>query len=120
MVQFVFSQRLAIARTVLMDPPILILDDSTSSVDTMTEEKIQQALADLMKNRTTFVIAHRLSTIRDADSVIVLDQGRIVEHGTHDDLSTQNGHYRRIYDLQFGGHLVEEASMLVGAGGSHK
>ena len=113
-------QRLAIARTVLMDPPILILDDSTSSVDTMTEEKIQQALADLMKNRTTFVIAHRLSTIRDADSVIVLDQGRIVEHGTHDDLSTQNGHYRRIYDLQFGGHLVEEASMLVGAGGSHK
>jgi len=113
-------QRLAIARTVLMDPPILILDDSTSSVDTMTEEKIQQALADLMKKRTTFVIAHRLSTIRDADSVIVLDQGRIVEQGTHDDLSTQNGHYRRIYDLQFGGHLVEEASMLVGAGGSHK
>ena len=113
-------QRLAIARTILMDPPILILDDSTSSVDTMTEEKIQQALADLMKNRTTFVIAHRLSTIRDADSVIVLNQGRTVEQGTHDELSTKNGYYRRIYDLQFGGHLVEEASILVGAGGSHK
>ena len=93
-------QRLAIARTVLMDPPILILDDSTSSVDVGTEALIQRALADVMRDRTTFVIAHRLSTVRNADLILVLEQGEIVERGTHDELLMADGPYRRIYDLQ--------------------
>ena len=93
-------QRLAIARTILLDPPILILDDSTSSVDVGTEYQIQKALAEVVKGRTTFVIAHRLSTIRNADKILVLDRGRIVERGTHDGLLTQDGYYRRIHDLQ--------------------
>ena len=93
-------QRLAIARTILLDPPILILDDSTSSVDVGTEYQIQRALAEVVKGRTTFVIAHRLSTIRNADKILVLDRGRIVERGTHDGLLAQDGYYRRIHDLQ--------------------
>ena len=93
-------QRLSIARTVLLDPPILILDDSTSSVDVGTEYQIQKALAEVVKGRTTFVIAHRLSTIRDADKILVLERGRIVERGTHDDLLARDGYYRRIHDLQ--------------------
>ena len=93
-------QRLAIARTILLDPPILILDDSTSSVDVGTEFMIQQALADVIKGRTTFVIAHRLSTVRKADLILVLDEGRIVERGTHKALMEMDGFYRRIYDLQ--------------------
>ena len=93
-------QRLAIARTVLMDPPILILDDSTSSVDVGTEALIQRALADVMRDRTTFVIAHRLSTVRNADLILVLDRGRIVERGTHGELLAYGGMYRRIHDLQ--------------------
>ena len=93
-------QRLAIARTVLMDPPILILDDSTSSVDVGTEALIQRALADVMRDRTTFVIAHRLSTVRNADLILVLDRGRIVERGTHSELLASDGMYRRIHDLQ--------------------
>ena len=93
-------QRLAIARTVLMDPAILVLDDSTSSVDVGTEALIQQALADVIKGRTTFVIAHRLSTVRNADLILVLDRGRIVERGAHDELLAAGGHYRRIHDLQ--------------------
>ena len=79
-------QRLAIARTILLDPPILILDDSTSSVDMATEHQIQEALSQAIKGRTTIVIAHRLSTVRKADLVLVLDQGEIVERGTHDEL----------------------------------
>ena len=94
------KQRLAIARALLYDPRILILDDSTSSVDTETEHLIQQALAVLMKGRTTFVIAQRLVTLKSANLILVLDHGRIVERGTHDELLAQGGLYRTIYDLQ--------------------
>ena len=93
-------QRLAIARTLLLDPPILILDDSTSSVDVGTEYNIQRALAEVVKNRTTFVIAHRLSTIREADLILVIEDGEVVERGTHEELSRLDGYYRKIYDLQ--------------------
>ena len=94
------KQRIAIARALLFDPRILILDDSTSSVDTETEHLIQQALAVLMRGRTTFVIAQRLLTLKNADCILVLDQGRIVERGRHDQLLAQRGLYRQIYDLQ--------------------
>ena len=93
-------QRVAIARALLMDPRILILDDSTSSVDMQTEQLIQQALDNLMVGRTTFVIAHRLSTVRRADLILVMDGGRIVERGTHSELLAQDGLYREIYELQ--------------------
>jgi ATP-binding cassette subfamily B protein len=93
-------QRVAIARALLMDPRILILDDSTSSVDTQTERLIQEALDCLMRGRTTFVIAHRLSTVRRADIILVLDHGEIVEQGTHNELIQRGGLYRQIYDLQ--------------------
>ena len=93
-------QRLAIARTILLDTPILVLDDSTSSVDTATEALIHRAMEDVMRDRTSFVIAHRLSTVRSADMVLVLDRGRVVEQGSHDDLMRANGFYRRIHDLQ--------------------
>ncbi len=93
-------QRIAIARALLLDPRILILDDSTSSVDTETERLIQRALDELMEGRTTFVIAHRLSTIRRADLIAVMDQGRIVERGTHQELLKRSGLYRQIYELQ--------------------
>jgi ATP-binding cassette subfamily B multidrug efflux pump len=93
-------QRIAIARALLMDPRILILDDSTSSVDTQTERLIQRALDNLMEGRTTFVIAHRLSTVRRADLILVMDGGRIVERGKHSALLSQDGLYRQIYELQ--------------------
>ena len=93
-------QRVAIARALLMDPRILILDDSTSSVDTQTERQIQQALAYLMQGRTTFIIAHRLSTVRKADLILVMQDGRIVERGKHSDLIQGHGLYREIYELQ--------------------
>ncbi len=93
-------QRMSIARAVLLDPPILVLDDSTASVDANTEEKIRAAMESVMKERTTFVIAHRLSTVHKADEIIVLDDGRIVERGTHRQLLAAGGPYRRIYDLQ--------------------
>jgi ATP-binding cassette subfamily B protein len=93
-------QRVAIARALLLDPRILILDDSTSSVDTQTERLIQQALDRLMEGRTTFVIAQRLSTVRRADQILVLDQGQIAERGTHNELLAQEGLYREIYELQ--------------------
>jgi len=93
-------QRIAIARALLMQPRILILDDSTSSVDMETERLIQQALDELMRGRTTFVIAHRLSTVRRADMIVVMDGGRIFQRGPHTDLLTQGGLYRQIYELQ--------------------
>ncbi len=93
-------QRVAIARALLMNPRILILDDSTSSVDTQTEHLIQQALAELLKGRTTFVIAQRLSTVKRADLILVLDHGRIVQRGIHETLLAEGGLYKEIYDLQ--------------------
>ncbi len=93
-------QRLAIARTLLVNPPILILDDSTSSVDMGTEYQIQQALSEVVKGRTTFVIAHRLSTVRQADLILVLDGGEIVERGSHDELIAADGFYKKIHDMQ--------------------
>ena len=93
-------QRVAIARALLMNPRILILDDSTSSVDTQTEYLIQQALADLMQGRTTFVIAQRLTTSSARTRSLVLDHGRIVQRGTHDALLEEGGLYKEIYDLQ--------------------
>jgi ATP-binding cassette subfamily B protein len=94
------KQRIAIARTLLMDPRILILDDSTSSVDTETEYLIQQTLNELMTTRTTFVIAQRLRTVKMADQILVLQDGRIVERGTHQQLLRRGGLYRQIYDLE--------------------
>ncbi len=94
------KQRIAIARAILRNPRILILDDSTSSVDTETEHIIQQALAVIMQGRTTFVIAQRLLTLKSADMILVLDKGRIVQRGTHAELLAQSGLYREIYDLQ--------------------
>ncbi len=93
-------QRIAIARALLMDPRILILDDSTSSVDTQTEKLIQEALDRLMEGRTTFVIAHRLATVRRADLILVMENGRIVQRGRHDELLGQGGLYKEIHDLQ--------------------
>ena len=93
-------QRLSIARAVILDPPILILDDSTSSVDASTEEHIRRAMESVMQGRTTFVIAHRLSTVHRADLIVVLEDGRIAESGTHRELLAMNGLYRDIYELQ--------------------
>ncbi|GAB4581866.1 MAG: ABC transporter ATP-binding protein [Anaerolineales bacterium] len=106
-------QRIAIARALLMNPRILILDDSTSSVDTETEHLIQQALNRLMAGRTTFIIAHRLSTVRRADLILVMDQGRIVERGKHEELLALNGLYREIYELQLSKqHEMTESAII--------
>ena len=94
------KQRIAIARALLMDPRVLIFDDSTSSVDAATEFEIQQAMAALMRGRTTFVIAHRLRSVREADQILVLDQGRIVQRGQHHELLDEGGLYREIYELE--------------------
>lgn len=95
------KQLLTIARAILADPPILILDEATSSVDTRTEIRIQKAMDNLMKGRTSFVIAHRLSTIRDADLILVLKDGNIVEQGNHEELMKKNGFYADLYNSQF-------------------
>jgi ATP-binding cassette subfamily B protein len=94
------KQRVTIARTILKDPRILILDDSTSSVDTETEEQIRDALEDLMQDRTTFIIAHRIQSVMNADQILVLQDGRITQRGTHRELVKQEGLYKQIYDLQ--------------------
>jgi len=102
-------QLLAIARAILADPDILILDEATSNVDTRTEKHLQEALLRLMRGRTSFVIAHRLSTIRDADQVLVINGGEIIERGTHNSLLAQKGFYYNLYLSQFKGHALPEA-----------
>ena len=94
-------QRVAIARAILADPRILILDEATSSLDSESEALIQDGLYSLRRGRTTFVIAHRLSTIRSANQILVLEEGRIVERGSHEQLLTANGRYRQLYDKQY-------------------
>jgi len=103
-------QRLAIARAVLRDPEILVLDEATSDVDTETEMLIQRSLDDLTANRTTFVVAHRLSTVKDADSIVVLKNGRVVEHGTHDELVARGGLYAGLWRIQTGRAGAEPSS----------
>lgn len=104
------KQLLTIARAILADPKILILDEATSSVDTRTEIRIQKAMDNLMKGRTSFIIAHRLSTIRDADRILVLRDGDIVEQGTHEELLARNGFYAELYNSQFEGGSTSMAS----------
>ncbi len=108
------KQRIAIARTILKNPRILILDDATSSVDTETEAEIREALRNLMTDRTSFVIAHRIQSVMDADLIVVMDKGRIVQMGTHESLLKQDGIYRRIYDVQsrIEAELEEEISRV--------
>jgi ATP-binding cassette subfamily B protein len=103
------KQLLTIARAFLADPAILILDEATSSVDTRTEVLIQRAMGELMRGRTTFVIAHRLSTIRNADVILMMEHGRIVEKGSHQELLAVKGRYAELYQSQFAGRATQTA-----------
>jgi subfamily B ATP-binding cassette protein MsbA len=94
-------QRISVARALIKNPPILILDEATSSLDSESEIKVQEAIDRLMKDRTVFVIAHRLSTVVNSDKIVVLKGGSIVEEGTHEELIQKNGEYRRLYEMQF-------------------
>jgi subfamily B ATP-binding cassette protein MsbA len=106
-------QRLAIARAILKDAPILVLDEATSALDTQSERLVQRALSNLMQGRTTLVIAHRLTTIHRADQIVVLDRGRVVDVGTHDQLMSRGGIYRDLYELQFSDEIVSESERLL-------
>ena len=97
------KQLLCIARVMLCLPPMLILDEATSSIDTRTELKIQNAFATMMKGRTSFIVAHRLSTIQEADTILVMRDGNIIEQGSHEQLLKQNGFYATLYNSQFAG-----------------
>ncbi len=111
------KQRVSIARALLKDPPILILDEATASVDTATEQLIQEALERLMANRTCFVIAHRLSTVRNADQILVLREGRIIEQGTHEELLAGGGLYARLCRVQSTAVTIEEQFEATALGG---
>lgn len=102
------KQLLTIARAILSDPSVLILDEATSSVDTRTEVEIQKAMNNLMKGRTSFVIAHRLSTIRDADLILVMKEGTIIEQGSHKELIEKKGFYEELYNSQFTSEYDED------------
>jgi ATP-binding cassette, subfamily B, multidrug efflux pump len=110
------KQLITIARAFVAQPSVLILDEATSSVDTRTERLLQQAMASLRQGRTSFVIAHRLSTIRDADLILVMEHGAIVEQGSHDELITRNGAYHRLYQSQFAAAVVDDEDRAVTTG----
>jgi len=106
------KQLLTIARAFLANPAVLILDEATSSVDTRTEVLIQRAMAELMRGRTTFVIAHRLSTVRNADVILMMEHGQIVEKGTHQELLAAKGRYAELYHSQFAGRTARSVSLV--------
>jgi len=105
-------QRIAIARAVLVNAPVLILDEATSALDAESERLVQKALANLMQNKTSIVIAHRLSTVRRADKIVVMERGRIIETGTHNELLARGGTYKRLYELQFAEEEILEKTNL--------
>jgi ABC-type multidrug transport system fused ATPase/permease subunit len=94
-------QRLAIARALLINAPVLVLDEATSALDAESEQLVQRAINNLIRDRTTIVIAHRLSTVRRADAIVVMDAGQIIEQGTHAELLARGGRYQRLYEMQF-------------------